>query len=821
MAVSRDPAQPKVTLLYDTRLPVSLRLRGFDLEAKKEEAPSALNVLLQKSHAASPHVLALRVNAPQAAAPILKRETPAQDFNAFAQEFFAHLSLEETLPEREEALDAALLSGQLMEDDCATPARHPVLPSRYKNLLELPRAILLQKFASSRLLMTGYQLPSLSFLHPSLRGVGVFVLLSFVFVLPLQAMQSRPDPKRVEMNILAQGTKAFALFEEGAKSAADTDFEEATHRFAEAGEKLTQAQATLNDLGGGARAIASLIPSQGETLKTGRALLDLGLELSLSAERMGDGLTAIGNLADTTLGTKVEVLERYLASALPHLSAATEALSRVDTSLVPAEYQERFEELSRVLPGLEDNLNRLQAFSEALKGILGNDAQKRYLFVFQNDTEIRPAGGFIGSFAEVDVLRGEIERINLPGDGSYNLQGSLQLRVESPKPLSLLNARWEFQDANWFPDFKASAQKLLEFHASAGGPTVDGVIAVNARFVADLLNILGPVEMPSYGRTITAENFLLETQKIVEVEYNREENEPKRFLSDLAPELLSRIQNIEGSSFLPLLESLKRGLNQKDIQLYFTDTQAQAGIRKLGWSGEMADTSGDYLMAVNANIGGGKTDAVIEEDMDVASTILEDGRIQNTVTITRTHHGIAGAPFTGVNNVNYVALYVPRGSRLIGIEGATPPPEDLFESSEVALSEDADLSFINASAFKGPGETDVSELHGKTVFGNWTQTKPGQSTSIVFTYELPFTVDWMKTNAGFFTRAGAWLGIGNPSAHTLMIEPQSGMRERTTQVSISFPEDQTPVWTTDLVENHRLEATIKGTSSGFFGLLFE
>src|SRR3989339_468312 len=96
------------------------------------------------------------------------------------------------------------------------------------------------------------------------------------------------------------------------------------------------------------------------------------------------------------------------------------------------------------------------------------------------------------------VLRGEIERINLPGDGSYNLQGALQLRVEAPKPLSLLNARWEFQDTNWFPDFKASAQKLLEFHASAGGPTVDGVIAVNARFVADLLNILGPVEMPSY-----------------------------------------------------------------------------------------------------------------------------------------------------------------------------------------------------------------------------------------------------------------------------------------------------------------------------------
>ncbi len=811
MAASRKQKKPNTTLLYDTRLPVSLRLRGFHLEAKKEEVTAALNILSQKNYVASPHVLALRARVHEAASPMLKRETPAQDFNAFAKEFFAHLSMEEATPEREEVLDAALLSGQLTEDDRTIISRRSVLPSRYKTLLTLPVMLRLPHLS---------HFSRVPLLHPNLRGVSVFVLLSFVFVLPLQAMQSRPDPQRVKTDILAQSTKAFAFFEEGAKAAADTDFEEAAQRFAAAGEELTQAQATLNNLGVGARAISSLIPSQGETLKTGRALLNLGLELSLSAERMGDGLSAIGKLADTTLGTKVEVLERYLASALPHLSAAAEALSRVDPDLVPPEYQENFEELSRVLPGLEDNLNRLQSFSEALKNILGNDAQRRYLFVFQNDTEIRPAGGFIGSFAEVDVLRGEIKRIHLPGDGSYNLQGSLELRVEAPKPLALLNARWEFQDANWFPDFKASAQKLLEFYASAGGPTVDGVIAVNARFVADLLDILGPVEMPSYDRMITSENFLLETQKIVEMEYDREKNKPKQFLSDLAPELLNRMQRAKGSAFLPLLESLKRGLNQKDIQLYFTDAQSQASIRELGWSGEMTDTSGDYLMAVNANIGGGKTDAVIKEDMEVASTILPDGHIRNTVTITRTHHGIAGAPFTGVNNVNYIALYVPRGSRLIAVEGANPPPEHLFESSEIALSEDADLSFVNASAFQGPGGTDVSELHGKTVFGNWTQTKPGQHSSIVFTYELPFMADWTRED-GWFKRAGSWFGIGNPSTHTLMIEPQSGMRERTTRVSIAFPEDQTPVWTTDLVKDRRLEATVEGTASGFFGLLFE
>ena len=855
MASSR---KKNITYLYDIHLPVSLRLRGVTKSVKSEPKITPVEIN-RRHHATSPHVLQLKseveifetVKAPK------KEAVSEPTFDEFAKDFFTNLdSKHELAPTKNkvvpENLDSSLTHGQLSEDDLNTskkrfnlslptlpkikwPTRQ-ILPKEAKegielleeNLQELEENVLelvdvVEKEAKKKFFKTP-KLPSIKFtiLHPSLRGISVFVLLSFVFVLPLQAMNSTSNASTIKGQVISESTQALGAFEKAAEATSRVDFLSAKQNFEEASFLISGAQEALDELGAGTKVLASIIPSQeGRDLKTGQALLDMGRELSISAERISDGFIAISNLTETSLGTKVEVLERYLESALPHISSANEALSRIKEDTIPEEFRSHYLQLSQGLPTLETGLRNLQTFSQALNTILGNEKKQRYLFVFQNDTEIRPTGGFIGSFAEVDIYRGEIESINLPGDGSYNLQGQLLSHVLAPEPLQLINSRWEFQDANWFPDFKTSAEKLLWFHNQAGGPTMDGVISINASFVADLLELLGPIEMNGYNRTIDSENFLIETQKIVELEYDTEENKPKQFLSDLAPKLIERLTEVDQNNFLPLLTYLSRGLSQKDIQLYFTDPEAQDAITELGWTGEISRTTGDYLMVVNANIGGQKTDAVIDETVDLDSTILENGRIRNTVTITRHHHGISGALFTGANNVNYVQLLVPRGSRLIEMTGATPPLDSQFEERESHLEEDEDLAFIKASSVTEVAGTNVSEMLGKTVFGNWVQTKPGQISTVSFTYELPWKIEWNNDSKSFLEKAGALMGFTSPLAHTLTIDPQSGMRGRTVNASISFPDEKTPVWSSGLIDNSEIEAQIDGTNSGFIAILFD
>jgi len=89
----------------------------------------------------------------------------------------------------------------------------------------------------------------------------------------------------------------------------------------------------------------------------------------------------------------------------------------------------------------------------------------------------------------------------VPGGGTYDVQGQLLARVLPPGPLQLIADRWEFQDSNWALDFVAAANKIRYFWSKSGGPTMDGIITVNASFVEKLLELTGPVEVPELGKT--------------------------------------------------------------------------------------------------------------------------------------------------------------------------------------------------------------------------------------------------------------------------------------------------------------------------------
>jgi hypothetical protein len=434
-------------------------------------------------------------------------------------------------------------------------------------------------------------------------------------------------------------------------------------------------------------------------------------------------------------------------------------------------------------------------FSDMAATVLGGDGAMRYLVLFQNNTELRATGGFLGSFAEIDVKDGVITKMDVPGGGSYDLQGSLKDYLVAPEPLRLLSARWEFQDANWFPDFPTTARQASDMYIAAGGPTVDGVIAINATYVSDLLALVGPIDMPEYGRTISDDNFLEETQKIVELEYDRNVNKPKAFIGDLAPRVLKRLMDGTPQDFFAVLDHVNRGLSSRDIQLYFQDDTLERRVLDLGWGGELKQTTGDYLMVVDTNLGGGKTDGVIEEQVDVLVKADDIGHLINTVTVSRTHHGEPGTLFTGANNVNYLRLYVPKGSELIASDGFNPPDVGLFELPEPTWLEDDDLLFsIESTTIDPLSGTTVYEEAGKTVFGNWIQTRPGTTSTVTFTYRLPFTLARFSETPNALARLKNAFGMTETEAYTLTLQKQSGVTKRNTQITFQLPAKWSTLW---------------------------
>lgn len=331
------------------------------------------------------------------------------------------------------------------------------------------------------------------------------------------------------------------------------------------------------------------------------------------------------------------------------------------------------------VPLIHANIRELLSVSDALLSILGHERSQRYLVMFQNNNELRPTGGFMGSYALLDIDRGEIKKIDIPGGGTYDVQGQLTEYVKPPRPMRVIADRWEFQDANYFPDFAASAEKIMWFYEEAGGPSVDGVIAINATFFEALLDIIGPIEMPEYGVIITSDNFFDTIQKQVEFEYDKEENKPKQIIADMAPIALNRLLQSGSQGILDVVSTLETGLQARELQFYFVQEKLQKIMAEKGWSGAIKQTNGDYLNVVSTNIAGGKTDAVTLRDYDLEVDISDDGSITNTLTITHTHDGDPNGVFTDIPNVDYLRVYVPDGSELLSVKGFNPPGDNLFE----------------------------------------------------------------------------------------------------------------------------------------------
>lgn len=363
----------------------------------------------------------------------------------------------------------------------------------------------------------------------------------------------------------------------------------------------------------------------------------------------------------------------------------------------------------------------------------------RYLVVFQNENELRPTGGFMGSFA-VLTLRDGGWSIEMPSQGSYALQGWQTKSVRAPKQLSLINPRFEFQDVNWFPDFPTTAEKIMDFYQAGGGSSVDGVIAVNSSLLDDVLTLTGPIEVPEINGAPLKNGTIVESlQKAIA--RDRATNAPKAVLGGLLNALATQFQS-GAVKPLPFGQIVLSALPEKKIQMYFKDAQKQAAAHRLGFDGALPRIwDKDFFMMVSASVAGGKTDGAIHDAVDYRVAVEENGSLIARVSVTRTHQGLRGDALRGVRNTSYVRFYVPRGAEFLGATGFSPAPSWRFEDPAASLVPDQDIRSVELTERTDTKSgTIIAEEQGKTVFGNWVMIDPGQVKTIELTYRLPHRI---------------------------------------------------------------------------------
>lgn len=393
------------------------------------------------------------------------------------------------------------------------------------------------------------------------------------------------------------------------------------------------------------------------------------------------------------------------------------------------------------------DLFRAQTFLASFTRWLAGPMPRRFAFFFQNQSEMRPSGGFIGSYADLTILNGGLKELTVWD--IYDPDGQLDARVVPPKPLQGITPRWGARDANWFFDFPMSAAKVLEFLNASKiyaerGVRFDGALALNINVIRSVLEVAGPIPLPEYNLTITPENFLPEIQREVEAGRDKAAGEPKRILKLLTPLLFERLGGLDEDAKQQLVQAFRGHFANRDIMLFFRDPELQAYIKSVGVAGDVLeppkDFRGDYLAVVNANVGGGKTDAVVSQRIAVESVIGADGRVEDRLTVERRHAGDRETdPWYRATNRNYFKIFTPRGSRLTFLNGNDA--RDIVAPLDYAAAgyaPDDAVAAIEGSA-KALPEFNAEQLAeaGKTVFAGWLNTNMGAAKILNAQYYTP------------------------------------------------------------------------------------
>lgn len=429
--------------------------------------------------------------------------------------------------------------------------------------------------------------------------------------------------------------------------------------------------------------------------------------------------------------------------AIEKINIAASDFENVNGVFFPNAIALRIELAKKQIVELKDMLNSISKYFPAILKLMGDQAPHRYLILLQNNNEIRPTGGFIGSYIILDTNDGYIDKLEV--HDVYDIDGSYMGQITPPAELAGFTTNWRFRDSNYHPDFPTSAAKAAWMLEKEGGPTVDTVIAINQGLLKGLLEVTGPVQVGNFGK-LDADNYNLLLSFIIEGKVWGAED-PKHILKVFIPAFKDAI--FQTKNIGKLSSKIYRAAQQKQIMAYSKDEEIEGLFDAAGISGRMHKNvyGEDYLSVISTSVGGTKSDQFVDENITHETYIDNDGNITDEVRIKRKHtwtdviyyswkktlqeYGFNSMPDQlidilgrGRNKVS-MRIYVPKGSKFL----------DSNKKVETGYDKETDNAYF------------ISEM----------EILAGKEDELYIKYELPFKID--------FAPAGQY---------KLVVEKQSG-----------------------------------------------
>ncbi len=390
----------------------------------------------------------------------------------------------------------------------------------------------------------------------------------------------------------------------------------------------------------------------------------------------------------------IQQLKTSSDSLYQKLSLLEGELPEDPPSILPEKYLEKYTSSRERLRVARHHALSLKGVSSALGEIIGVGETRKYAILFQNNMELRPTGGFIGSLAIASLENGQLFDFQIYD--VYQADGQLKGHVEPPPEIKehLGEANWYLRDSNWNPSFPTSARTAEWFIEKTLNQKLNGTIAINLFTIKDILKEVGPLELSDYDETITSENLFERAEYHAEIDFFPGSTQKKEFIASLASSLLTKLKATEPKDLPPLLYSVYSSLNAKDTLVSLTDANHDAIFDQLGWNGSIRDLPcpdlgqtapcvNDYIFLVDSNLGINKANYFLQRQLELGVTIDKDLSVASKLKVTYTNTASSGSWPAG-NYKNYSRIYLPASTNIKSIKVGGRP----LTSTEISLNEE-------------------------------------------------------------------------------------------------------------------------------------
>lgn len=564
------------------------------------------------------------------------------------------------------------------------------------------------------------------------------------------------SPLRFSLLSLLLGTLLFTFLTLLFLGAGLLLFKNSIHNLQASNFKVAQKEASL------AKTLFSII---GPSLELGFPLLSpidkKGQihESYLLLER-GLELTQIAGLTISTLSKQSFLSEKTMTTSLANLSYLYQEGQRI---ALETDNESLKKQLSAPYA-------KLLSFSEVLPQLLGYGEEKEYLLLFQNNEELRPTGGFIGSIGNLTVKDGKMTKIEI--QDVYELDGQLKNHIEPPFIVRrYLQPHLYLRDSNFHLNFQEGASTSAKIYNLETGREPDGVIAINLEVLRKTMEVTGPIALPSYNVTVTKDTISQFLQNTIQENFFPGSTQKKDVLNSLFTQLLEK--SAKNQKFnIEMLKLLPEMLEEKNVLISLRDESIQKIFSANGYAGEQIDprprntkTIQDFLYINEANIGVNKVNAAVSRDVQYEA-IIGQGKLNSIATLNLTNNSPTN------DYTVYLQIAVPKLSTVkqITIDGVR----------QQLISAIVDPQVYEAKDFIKPEGLEV-EVYSKN---NFTQiafiavAKIGKKTAIEVEYEN-----------------GAGKNLSSIVNYSLMTIKQPGTNPYKLTTTIDYPEGYTPIAT--------------------------